>query len=453
MPFIVEIPAFYVDDLAFDQTPQRPVLVNRFPEPNETQVPIGTNIALDIVDTGPDGIDDSATQVFIDGTLAYDGGVFQTGFTGPASSSTAPEADTRRLVIDPTSDFSSLDLVDVRVVSEINGGAETIDETYSFTIEDLTAPQVLAAQAIELQRVRVSFDEPVLQIDPVNANDALNPANYTLTRLTVPAVSAFVVSIETVIDSAVEIITDIPLTPGALYNLKVIDVEDPFGNPIPNDDVQFIAFIPPKPAGRSFELFDLMPLINRREDNFGTGDLLKFLQSLQDPTDLLLFDIDKFVEIFDPDFAPEQFVDLMLDGLGNPFQFDLSLIDKRRLIDVLVAIYKEKGTDVGIINAIRFFQGLEVRIVPFNTTGWILGESELGEDTILGPSTQFALYAFNVEVDVILTEEQRTRLNFIVEYMKPAHTHFVNLIEPVPPEVIDHLELGLSELGIEWELH
>jgi len=37
--------------------------------------------------------------------------------------------------------------------------------------------------------------------------------------------------------------------------------------------------------------------------------------------------------------------------------------------------------------------------------------------------------------------------------MKPAHTHLARLVEPAIPEVIDHVELGLSELGETWELH
>jgi len=40
-----------------------------------------------------------------------------------------------------------------------------------------------------------------------------------------------------------------------------------------------------------------------------------------------------------------------------------------------------------------------------------------------------------------------------VNYMKPAHTHFVNLIEPLLPIVPDHWELGVSMLAEETRLH
>ncbi|HBU43612.1 MAG TPA: phage tail protein [Microbacterium sp.] len=56
-------------------------------------------------------------------------------------------------------------------------------------------------------------------------------------------------------------------------------------------------------------------------------------------------------------------------------------------------------------------------------------------------------------VDVPLTDAQRSQLRAIVEYLKPAHTHFVNLIEPAPPAFIDHWELGVSEIGVTTDLH
>jgi hypothetical protein len=83
----------------------------------------------------------------------------------------------------------------------------------------------------------------------------------------------------------------------------------------------------------------------------------------------------------------------------------------------------------------------------------VLGESLLGVDWVLGPSGAFSAYAFEVIAPRTLEAEERRRLKQIVNYMKPAHTHFLRLAEPVVPEVIDHIELGLSELGESWLLH
>jgi hypothetical protein len=94
-----------------------------------------------------------------------------------------------------------------------------------------------------------------------------------------------------------------------------------------------------------------------------------------------------------------------------------------------------------------------VAITAFNADTLVLGESLLGVDWVLGPSDRFAKYAFNVVVARILTPTERKHLRAIVEYLKPAHTHFVDLVEPFPPVVPDYWELGLSHLGEATVLH
>jgi hypothetical protein len=48
---------------------------------------------------------------------------------------------------------------------------------------------------------------------------------------------------------------------------------------------------------------------------------------------------------------------------------------------------------------------------------------------------------------------ERRQLRAIVEYLKPAHTHFVDLVEPLRPVLPNHWELGLSDLGERTDLH
>ena len=117
-------------------------------------------------------------------------------------------------------------------------------------------------------------------------------------------------------------------------------------------------------------------------------------------------------------------------------------------------MYRLKGTAPGIVNAVRFFLGVEVTaITAFASETLVLGESELGVDWVLGPSDRFARYAFEVHVDRVLTDVEHRHLRRIVQYLKPAHTHFVALIEPSPPAVVDHWILGVSELGESTDLH
>ena len=50
-----------------------------------------------------------------------------------------------------------------------------------------------------------------------------------------------------------------------------------------------------------------------------------------------------------------------MQDLGNPFPFDLDDLSKRRLAAVLVEMYQQKGTAIGIRNAIRFFLGVDIQ--------------------------------------------------------------------------------------------
>lgn len=453
----VELPAFYLDAIIADVAPPEPMyLANRFPGPGEASVLASSTIKFDVASPlNIDGIDLARTKVWVNDQLAFDQGVFVAPFNGPGSSvdGSIDNSTGARFSIVPMNPFASMSTVKVRVMSFDNTNpSDVLDESYVFTIEDLTAPTIVAAMAVETTRVRVSFSEPVKMTNPDALDDTLNPANYIITRKSTPAVDVIVLAIEAFSASAVELITDIDLSPGATYELAVSSIEDLVGNPIITPStVLFTAFVPSRPALRSFDLWRMIPQIARERDQ--TEDLRKFISCLQEVTDLLLYDIDRFTQIFDPDIAPEWALDLMLEGLGNPFPFTLSEIDKRRLLRVLVKMYRLKGTAVGIIDVVRFFLGIDITITTYSGEALVLGESELGIDWILGPSDAWSIYAFEIVAPFALTDEQRKRIVFIAEFMKPAHTHLARIVEPEVPDVIDHLELGLSELGVTWDLH
>ena len=442
----VELPGLYADNVAAIVAVARPILVNRDPGPGETGVPLEWFVALEVLDPGPDGVDRAATRVWMDGVLAFDGGAvpeLQPGFDGPRAE-VVETADTLRIVLDPATPFSSEAAVAVRVVSETNGGAHVLDETYSFTAEDRTAPRVVAAQATAQRVVQIGFDEEVLVTDP---------AGFAFTPLSFPAVPLAAIS-ATADGTVVSLILDGEMTPDVLHEVVVTGVADLLGNPVgaPDDRAVFAGFRPPRPAARRFDLWTMLPRHNRRSD--ATGDLRRFVACLQEVADLLLAEADRYPDVFDLERAPEDFLDLILRDLGDPFPFDLDGLGKRRLASVLVEMYRQKGTAAGIENAIRFFLGIDITaITPFTGTTLILGESELGVDWELGPSDRFARYAFNVEVDEPLADTERRQIRAIVDYLKPAHTHFVDLVEPGIPPVFDHWELGISELGLTTDLH
>lgn len=454
-------------------------LINRIPEDTETGVPVESNVELEIHDTtGEAGITD--VEVQIDGTLAYDadGGGFQAGYSGTV---TTPDANTRRIVINPAIDLDPDVLVTVQV-DTTGGSTPLVASTYTFNTEDVVQPTAASAVAQEKKIVRVTFDEAVLQVSPSGASDALNPGNYSFVAGGSPAVSVVPVEVVPVSAVAVDVETDIELSFGVLYTVTVSNVADLLGNVItpPSNSSDFVAFTPNVPDGRRFELIEFIPQINRTED--ATGELATFIAINQDVVNLLLCEIDRFATIIDPDLAPDDFLDAMLCDLGNPFSFALlSPVDKRRLLRILVDIYKQKGTEAGIINVINFFLGVLVTIDVFNGEGWELASSDLptldgqsppagpgdelssaatepADAASLGPGEQRLLYSFIVVSPVDLTTDQRDRITQIVDLMKPAHTHLIGIAEPATaPLPTDHLELGVSELGSgspgTWTLH
>lgn len=429
-------------------------LINRNPEPGETGVPGETDIFLEVISTVGTVVD-ANTSVFVNDVLAYSAGTFEPGFDGAASAASTPFAGTRRIRIDPTNDFDSEEEITVRVVSEDSSGA-LLDSSYSFTIEDLTTPTLNSAIALSPKTLRVTFSEPVQQAEATNAS------NYAISRLSLtkidgtnyaaPQVSVSVVSVEKLTTSSYLLTTDIEMTFGTSYSVTATGIDDVSGNQIapPLNSVTFVAFKPTPVAGRSFSLKRFLPKKNFREDK--TGDLVKFVALLQESVDLWLYSIDKWTDILDPDIAPELFVDAMLIDLGNPFDFDLSLVDKRRLLRVLVRIYKSKGTLIGIERAVLFFLGLTIEAIPCNEDAWTLGIHELGDTTILGGGGP-TIYSFEIVSPIELTEEQREQIRKIVDYMKVAHEHLKGFVEPTSAVIVDHWELGVSELGDTTSLH
>lgn len=191
-------------------------------------------------------------------------------------------------------------------------------------------------------------------------------------------------------------------------------------------------------------------------------DLADFLSAFDPELEGLFNDIKNFVRIFNPAEIDARFLDVFLMSRGFKTAIDfkgiqLTETEKRKLALLAVQLYRQKGTGVGIVNAVRLLLGLETRIInSYNIDVWVLGESDLGIDTVLFLGDDLGaghpiLYSFDIEILEPSTAEQRDKVRAIVRYMKPLHTHLLKIIEPpLPP---DHWELGISELGITTDLH
>jgi phage tail-like protein len=463
---IVETPGLWLDNILLDQGAGVWV-ANQLPEPDETGVSVSANVVLEILSTDPGiSIDLANTQVYLNAVLAYDGGAggFQSGYDGPGSATAALGTTDQRITIDPTGAWTSEQLVTVRAVSQTVGATYTTDTSYSFTAADTVPPTLQAATAVSATTVRVVFDEGMDLGPSTDATSALNPSSYSVTL--VPAddrqagVATTVLSVAQGNDTAVAgdtvvLTLDIELSFWRTYSVSVDGPADEADNLLAGpQSVQFQSWTPPGwPADRSFLLWEMFSADCRNRDIH--GDLERLLSTWQDVVDLLLWEQDRFPRIWDIDNAPEPNIDALLMDLGNPFRFDLTLIQKRRLASIIVAAYKQMGTKAAIINLARFFLQITVTVTAWADDTWVIGESELGVDTDLGPSGDNGwreLYTFTVESTTVLTEEQRRWLGQIVDEVKPHHTHY-EIKDPSDVVVYDHWVLGISELGETSDLH
>jgi len=298
-------------------------------------------------------------------------------------------------------------------------------------------PRLLTAHTVSPIEVRLGFDVAI---------EVTAAARAAFTARTAPAVPLEASAWSADNRTATVAVTP-AMTAGVTYEVVVSGIVDAAGEPVtaPDDHVTFIGFTPHRPPDRRFDLWSMVPRHVRREDT--SGDLARFIACLQEVTDVLLADVDRWPQIVDIERAPEPFVDAMLADLGNPFELALELPAKRRLAASLVQMYRQKGTAIGIVNALRFFLGIDARVVSYAGEALVLGESELGVDWILGPSNRWARYAFDVEVHRVLTDEERRHVRAVVGLLRPGHTHFAILVEPVMPPLDEMWILSEGELG------
>lgn len=216
------------------------------------------------------------------------------------------------------------------------------------------------------------------------------------------------------------------LTPEISYQLDVANAVDAYGVAV-DPTYSFVSWQLRDVPGRDFSLWDMIPDGNKAEDV--THELEALIRSFDEVAQVILADSDRFGDLLDPMSTKVEVLDVMLAHLGNPLPFVHSLTEqkKRDLIPLLVPMYKKRGTAAGIEDAVAFFIGKTVAVVPWTTplNTWVLGVSLLGHNTYIGPSSSFVRYSFVIEHDEVLTAAEEEIIRQIVEFSRPAHTHFV----------------------------
>lgn len=438
---MLQLPSVQLDTVV--ETDEQLFVVNRNPQPGEVQVPLNSSIDFDLYGSFVDLV------VRINDVIIFVGdggdGVASGGWTSDVVDT--PDSAGWRISLHPPANFPTGQHVVVRA----QAGADF--SFWAFDAFDLIPPLIASVEPINKDQLRVTFNETVT-MGTLQAGDALSPENYFIERVSRPAVVPRVLHVDRVSDREVLLTTDMELSFGARYMLVISDVADEFDNFFlpPQNVLEFNGWLPPFPAGRRWVLHDHVPAMSLAED--AEDELKLFLACLQDTNNLLLESIDRWTDILDPDTAPEQFVDAMLVDLGNPFSFEVTIEQKRRLVKCLMLIYRSKGTAKGIADVIRFFMGLEITFETFVGRGWHLGFDKLSKrDTIANPPAvlgpdQHGLYSFRIHCNRVLTTVQKDQIRAIATYMKCAHEHLIE-VRDASPFISGYVYwiLGVTKLG------
>lgn len=254
----------------------------------------------------------------------------------------------------------------------------------------MAATALFSAKILTLRAARILFGDAGVAT-ATSDGTAADPAVWTVACAgPFPAYTPSVVSVAAYSPSGsgmfgVDLALDQEITEGAVYNFTATGITGIATSSIAAAAANLLNF----PASRDFHLIDMIPRINIAEDT--TGDLAKFIAVWQEPLNIILHDVDHWVDILDSDLAPEDFLELILRDLADPFVFatELTLVKKRRLAALLVGIYRLKGTLTGIQEAISLLLNMRSEFVEFDGLG-----SKLDAGNLLGDATHHASPAF-----------------------------------------------------------
>jgi phage tail-like protein len=178
-----QLPQVYVDLFGTVATSaisgQAVVLYNRFPEPDEADVPVGAPIEIWWADTAEVGINSAIITVsssagsvvavsIAAGVPTFNGAYAGSTYTRQTSLGGAT-LNEHKLQLIRSAPWTSQERVLVRVqVTPASGAA--LDSTYSFYVEDTTVPRLAEARTQGLSTILAKFSEPLLMTaDPYGA--------------------------------------------------------------------------------------------------------------------------------------------------------------------------------------------------------------------------------------------------------------------------------------------
>jgi hypothetical protein len=215
------------------------------------------------------------------------------------------------------------------------------------------------------------------------------------------------------------------------------------------------------------QMIDMMPYWMQRED--ASGDWAKTMSILQASLDNAYAILERYKEAGNPDLVDlETVVDAMLVSFGCPFDFSrLTLTQKRLLVRAQVGIFRKLGTDDAVRDVVRIFTDRVVTGIPRGVVEnvWELGVEVLGDGIhpltfdvptnfiVLSPSRLFLIYSFMVDLDAAPTVAEQEEIAKVLKIIKPVYEHYMGVHGINPPVFVNHVELGMSDLDLTFDLH
>lgn len=162
------------------------------------------------------------------------------------------------------------------------------------------------------------------------------------------------------------------------------------------------------------------------------GDIGGLLDVLNPTAERMRADVAAFADQVDPDRCRPEFLPQLLRQVGWTYPMTLTERQQRGLVRAAVAIYAQKGTRTGLINALRVVLGLTAEVLVYATDGWELGVGELGSDTYLAADLAGEdATGFSVLFPRALTDQERDAATAIIDFMKPQFSTYT--IQEVAP--------------------
>ena len=309
------------------------------------------------------------------------------------------------ITVQPQSNFPEQTKIVVRYYCSFGDG-KNVQNSYEFTTRDESNPVPLRTIVEDMRRIALEFDEDI----------AAGTASIASSDGFVPVTK----SIATVGHWLVVTLTE-ELSFDSIY---AVNYEVANAGGFSRTDTATIAMddYPVKMQGRG-----RMPQHWMEQDREQDGLLDKLCNLANEVYGLAHKDIVYSLNLWDVDGAYSNHVRRILESLG--YDFLTTFVTDRKALSVLFDIYRRKGMRAHLPGIIYTLIGIQPVIHEAWEGVFILDESELDGDDVLGDGSDESEVTFTVEFARILTAQERRTVQRILDFAKPSNALYL-IVEP-----------------------